>query len=225
MSKKFRKVAGANLLVLVLLLSGLLVACGDATSNVSAPNAGAATTLAATTAAVTTQASVTTTRAATTSAATLAALATTATAPATTAPAQTSQPGVAAAGQTTLATSPATITKANGQTVSMTIELARTSQEQSTGLMGRTSVPDGQGMLFVFRESGIVGFWMKNTPLALSIAFIDENGLIIDIKDMQPFSEKTVAPDSPYLLALEVSQGYFARQGIKPGDTFKLAVR
>ncbi len=104
----------------------------------------------------------------------------------------------------------------------MTVELARTEKEQEIGLMGRNSVPDGQGMLFIFREAGRIGFWMKDTPLALSIAFIDPKGKIVDIQDMQPFSLDTHAPGKDYISALEVSQGYFARVGVRPGDSFVL---
>ena len=127
-------------------------------------------------------------------------------------------------GQTALTSVPATITNAAGQSVPMTIELARTSKEQEVGLMNRTNVPDGIGMLFVFQQVGIVGFWMKDTRLALSIAFIDGSGKILDIQDMQAMSEETHAPSQPYLYALEVGQGWFTRQGIKPGDgiSFKL---
>lgn len=103
----------------------------------------------------------------------------------------------------------------------MTVELARTAQEQGTGLMGRTSLPDNTGMLFVFEQVGRVGFWMKDTPLALSIAFIDASGKIVDIQDMESFSETTHIPNTDYLYALEVSKGYFARVGVRPGDLFK----
>ncbi len=102
----------------------------------------------------------------------------------------------------------------------MTVELARTAQEQETGLMGRQSVPDETGMLFVFPQSGRIAFWMKDTPLALSIAFITQDGKIIDIQDMESFSLDTHSPNQDYLYALEVAKGYFARKGIKPGDTF-----
>ena len=127
-------------------------------------------------------------------------------------------------GQTALTSVTATITNAGGQSVPITIELARTSKEQETGLMNRSSVPDGSGMLFVFQQAGTVGFWMKDTRLPLSIAFIDGGGKILDIQDMQAMSEETHAPSQPYLYALEVGQGWFARKGIKPGDSisFKL---
>ncbi len=127
-------------------------------------------------------------------------------------------------GQTALTSVPAIITNGGGESVPMTLELARTSKEQEIGLMNRSSVPDGSGMLFVFQQMGVVGFWMKDTRLPLSIAFIDVGGKILDIQDMQAMSEVTHAPSQPYLYALEVGQGWFARKGIKPGDSlnFKL---
>jgi uncharacterized membrane protein (UPF0127 family) len=121
-----------------------------------------------------------------------------------------------------LATSAAVIRKKNGEAVNMVIELAITQSEQNVGLMGRSSLPADNGMLFVFAVSGRYAFWMKDTIMPLSIAFIDANGKIVDIKDMQPLSEATVAPDSDYNRALEVPQGYFREKGIIPGDTFVL---
>ncbi len=104
----------------------------------------------------------------------------------------------------------------------MVVELAITQSEQNVGLMGRTSLPADNGMLFVFAASGRYAFWMKDTIMPLSIAFIDVNGKIVDIKDMQPLSETTVAPDADYNRALEVPQGYFRQKGILPGDSFVL---
>lgn len=126
-------------------------------------------------------------------------------------------------GQKTLATAQATIKKASGESVAMTVELARTSQEQETGLMGRSGLPDNWGMLFIFGQMGRVAFWMKDTPLALSIAFIDDKGKIVDIQDMAPFSLDTHSPNQDYLSALEVTKGYFAGKGIKPGDVFTMS--
>jgi uncharacterized protein len=136
----------------------------------------------------------------------------------------TTAPGTPTPGQTSLPTAAATITKSDGEKLLMTIELARTPQEQETGLMGRQSVPDETGMLFIFKQPGQVGFWMKDTPLALSIAFIDQNGKILDIQDMESFSLEVHSPGQNYLYALEVAKGYFARKGVKPGDTFTFKV-
>jgi uncharacterized membrane protein (UPF0127 family) len=105
----------------------------------------------------------------------------------------------------------------------MKFELARTPQEQETGLMGRTSLPDDTGMLFIFSSPVQVGFWMKDTLLPLSIAWIDQNGKILEIQDMEAQSLTTHTPAKPYLWALEVPKGYFDKKGIKAGDTVKLA--
>jgi uncharacterized membrane protein (UPF0127 family) len=126
------------------------------------------------------------------------------------------------AGQARLNVTPARIRKANGEVVNMSIEVARTNEEQGTGLMGRPSLPADSGMLFVFKSVGRVSFWMKDTPLPLSIAFIAADGKIVDIQDMQPFSEQTVSPRQDHLYALEVTQGYFNQKGIKLGDIFTL---
>lgn len=123
-------------------------------------------------------------------------------------------------GQAALTTTPATITKSSGEKLYLTIELARTDQEHETGLMGRQSVPDDTGMLFIFKQSGRMAFWMKDTPLPLSIAFIAQDGKIVDIQDMESYSLDNHAPNQDYIYALEVSKGYFARKGVKPGDTF-----
>jgi uncharacterized protein len=131
-------------------------------------------------------------------------------------------PASPTSGQPPLTTVAASITKANGAQVLMTVELARTTQEQETGLMGRTSLPEDRGMLFMFEQAGRVPFWMKDTPLALSIAFIDTKGKIVDIQDMQPFSEDTHAPGQDYIYALEVPKGYFAAKGVRAGDLFNL---
>lgn len=196
-------------LTLALTLAGLLAACGDFTATPLAnPTAPASTTTAASNQPSQTSASATT------------ALAATAGPPATVAPTTTAAPAQATPGQSKLATATAVITKANGERLNMSVELARTGQEQETGLMGRLSVPDETGMLFVFGSSGRVAFWMKDTPLALSIAFITQAGRIIDIQDMESYSLDTHAPGQDYMYALEVAKGYFAKRGVKPGDTF-----
>jgi uncharacterized protein len=114
------------------------------------------------------------------------------------------------------------IKNAEGKEVTLSIELARTATEQQMGLMGRSEMGANEGMLFIFQNPTNVGFYMKNTALPLSIAFIDGDGKIVDIKDMQPYDEKTVNPSKVYLLALEVNQGFFTRNGIKIGDSFNL---
>jgi uncharacterized membrane protein (UPF0127 family) len=96
------------------------------------------------------------------------------------------------------------------------VELATTPQQRQRGLMGRTHLPADSGMLFVFEEPGRHCFWMRDTPLPLSIAFIDPSGLIADLADMQPRSEALHCPSADIRYALEVRQGEFQRRGIAP---------
>jgi uncharacterized protein len=96
-------------------------------------------------------------------------------------------------------------------------EVAATQESRSYGLMNRASLPPDQGMLFVFDEIGQPCFWMKNTPLALSIAFIDPQGTIVNIADMQPNSLATHCPAGPILYALEMQQGWFRDHRVKAG--------
>ena len=88
--------------------------------------------------------------------------------------------------------------------------------------MERKNIPDGTGMLFVFEHDQILSFWMKNTPTPLSIAFITKDGKIKDIFDMQPYSITPVSSTSHVKYALEVPQGWFAKNNIKVGDILQL---
>lgn len=96
-------------------------------------------------------------------------------------------------------------------------EIAATDESRSYGLMNRASLPPDQGMLFVFNQASQTCFWMKNTPLALSIAFIDAAGTIVNIADMQPNSLDTHCPAAPILYALEMQQGWFRHHQVKAG--------
>lgn len=97
------------------------------------------------------------------------------------------------------------------------VEVAATPRERERGLMGRTRLPDNGGMLFVFDRTGQHCFWMRNTPLPLSIAFIDDGGRIVDLADMRPHSDRLHCPSTDVRFALEVQQGEFRRRGIAPG--------
>ncbi|MBS0592522.1 MAG: DUF192 domain-containing protein [Proteobacteria bacterium] len=99
-------------------------------------------------------------------------------------------------------------------------EVARTPQQTSTGMMFRREMGANEGMLFVFNDLEPRCFWMKNTLLPLSIAFIDDDGRITDLADMQPLSEQNHCSSRAVRFALEMNQGWFAKRGIKPG--FKL---
>jgi uncharacterized protein len=98
-------------------------------------------------------------------------------------------------------------------------EIARTGDERSKGLMYRKKLPDGEGMLFVFERDEVLSFWMKNTYIPLSIAFIASDGRIIDIIDMYPHDENSVMSSRSVRYALEVPAGWFLRAGVRTGDT------
>jgi uncharacterized protein len=96
-------------------------------------------------------------------------------------------------------------------------EVAADFSARAQGLMYRTSLPANGGMLFIFDDASIQCMWMKNTLIPLSVAFIDERGTILNIEDMQPQTEESHCAKGPAPLALEMSRGWFARRGIKPG--------
>lgn len=96
-------------------------------------------------------------------------------------------------------------------------EVAANTRSRNQGLMHRQSLPADTGMLFVFDRTGRPCFWMKNTPLPLSIAFIDESGAIVNIADMTPNSLESHCPEAPIRYALEMEQGWFADNGIQSG--------
>jgi uncharacterized membrane protein (UPF0127 family) len=101
-------------------------------------------------------------------------------------------------------------------------EIANTPQSSETGLMFRPSMPEDHGMLFVFDEPRKATFWMKNTQFPLSIAYIDANHTILEIKSMKPYDE-TVIPSATnkVAFALEVNEGWFTRHKIVPGTTIQ----
>jgi hypothetical protein len=103
------------------------------------------------------------------------------------------------------------------------IEVAKKEEERARGLMGRTSLGRDEGMLFIFDDEGYHGFWMKNTLLPLSIAFIDKKGEIVWITDMKPLTLSTHNPPKPILYALEMNKGWFATNGIKIGDIVRFS--
>jgi uncharacterized membrane protein (UPF0127 family) len=99
-------------------------------------------------------------------------------------------------------------------------EVARAPAEQMTGMMFRTQMGTHEGMLFVNPEPEIRCFWMRNTLIPLAIAFIADDGTIVNIAEMQPRSEQSHCSAKPVRYALEMNQGWFDKRGIKPG--FKL---
>jgi uncharacterized protein len=100
----------------------------------------------------------------------------------------------------------------------ITAEVANTDATRSAGLMHRRILPEHRGMLFVFPDVGIHAMWMMNTYVALSVAFIDTDGTIINIADMQPHTQNAHPAARPAKYALEMNQSWFRTRGIKPGD-------
>lgn len=96
-------------------------------------------------------------------------------------------------------------------------EVAAEPTSRARGLMFRERLGPNEGMLFVFERAERHCFWMRNTPLPLSIAFIDEAGTIINIENMQPRSDESHCPTRPARYALEMEQGWFAKRGISTG--------
>jgi uncharacterized membrane protein (UPF0127 family) len=103
----------------------------------------------------------------------------------------------------------------------VTAEIAATDETRQIGLMYRFSLAPDHGMLFVHDVSRPLSFWMRNTFIPLSIAFIDANGRIINIEDMAPQVERLTWSAGPALYALEMKKGWFAQKGIGPGTEVK----
>ena len=98
-------------------------------------------------------------------------------------------------------------------------EIADSDHLRNKGLMYRTTLGEDCGMLFNFPSSAIQSFWMKNTLIPLSIAFINESGKIINIEDLKPHSLESVYSFVPVKFALEMKQGWFQENHIFPGNT------
>lgn len=100
----------------------------------------------------------------------------------------------------------------------ITVEIADNDATREKGLMNRRSMEPDHGMLFVFQEEKKLSFWMKNTLIPLSIAYISKSGEIKEIYDMYPLDETPIRSSRYVLYALEMNQGWFKANGIKPGD-------
>ena len=115
------------------------------------------------------------------------------------------------------------ITHPNGlHSVALTVEVAFTDEEHQRGLMFRDALPDNDGMLFVFEEDQDLGFWMKDTYVALTVAYIDARGRILETADLYPLSEDTHYPEQPYRYALEVNRGFFKEHVLPVGSKIVL---
>jgi uncharacterized protein len=97
-------------------------------------------------------------------------------------------------------------------------EVANTEESRRRGLMFRDSLGDNSGMVFSYPEAGMNAMWMKNTRIPLSVAFIDRNGRILNIENMEPFSEQAHSSAGEAAYALEMKRGWFRKRAIKAGD-------
>jgi hypothetical protein len=96
-------------------------------------------------------------------------------------------------------------------------EVAHTGSTRAQGLMHRRILPESRGMLFVFDNVAVHAMWMMNTYIPLSVAFLDEGGVIINIEDMKPHTQNSHPAAKPAKYALETNLGWFHKRGIKPG--------
>ena len=100
----------------------------------------------------------------------------------------------------------------------ITAEVAATSQTRTIGLMMRERLAPNHGMVFVFEDKSQHCFWMRNTLIPLSIAFVEDDGTIVSIADMAPKSEASTCPPRAVRYALEMEQGWFAKRGVTAGS-------
>jgi uncharacterized membrane protein (UPF0127 family) len=96
--------------------------------------------------------------------------------------------------------------------------VAKSEPDRLRGLMFRERLAENSGMIFLYPRAETTAMWMKNTRIALSVAFIDANGRILNIADMEPYSEQAHASSGAAAYALEMNRGWFIKQQIKPGD-------
>ena len=103
-------------------------------------------------------------------------------------------------------------------THALRVEVVATDEQRAKGLMHRKSLGANDGMLFIFDEPGYHSMWMKNTLIPLSVAFIDREGTILNILDMEPHTETPNISAGPSIYAIETNKGWFAAKKLKAGD-------
>jgi len=96
-------------------------------------------------------------------------------------------------------------------------QIAHTPAQREIGLMFRKDMPQAEGMIFVFEQPATQCFWMRNTVLPLTAAFVAEDGRIVNLADMKPMTEDSHCSKEPVRFVLEMNQGWFARKNIKEG--------
>jgi len=119
----------------------------------------------------------------------------------------------------------------SGKTVTLSIkgrplevEVAKTKRQRARGLMYRKELGKNEGMLFIFREEQYLSFWMKDTSIPLSIVFLDKNGVVTDMYDMEPFSLEPILSSRKCRYAIEANRHFFREAGISVGDSIELSV-
>lgn len=100
-------------------------------------------------------------------------------------------------------------------------QVAVSPAQRNTGLMWRQTMPAHEGMLFVFEQPGVQCFWMQNTPLPLTAAFVADDGTIVNLADMQPLSTQSHCSSQPVRYVLEMNQGWFAQRGLAAGSRLR----
>jgi uncharacterized protein len=97
-------------------------------------------------------------------------------------------------------------------------QVASTPEQREVGLMFRKEMPQHEGMLFVFERPSVQCFWMMNTLLPLTAAFVADDGTIVTLADMKPLTTDSHCSEKPVRFVLETNQGWFVKKGIRPGD-------
>jgi uncharacterized membrane protein (UPF0127 family) len=97
-------------------------------------------------------------------------------------------------------------------------QVALTNEQRAVGLMYRNEMPQNEGMLFVFEQATVQCFWMKNTRLPLTAAFVADDGTIVNLENMKPQTTESHCSHKPVRYVLEMNQGWFVKKGIKPGS-------
>lgn len=115
-----------------------------------------------------------------------------------------------------------TVSGEGGRRAALVVEVAATQASRERGLMFRDSLAEGRGMLFLFAMDQAGGFWMKDTRIPLTIAYLDSDGGVLELRDGVPFDTVALLPQQPYRYALEVNRGWFERHGLGPGDRVDL---
>ena len=116
----------------------------------------------------------------------------------------------------------ATVRTTQRDLILLKLEVAATEQARETGLMNRHSLDPDSGMLFVWSAPAHEAFWMENTYIPLTVAFLDAGGRIQEMQDMAPLTTTLHMPAQPYMYAVEVNQGFFAANGIQVGDVLQI---